>query len=46
MEPDPEAVLLSQRLAGKIREEIISAGGAIPFVRYMAMALYLSLIHI
>ena len=40
MEPDPEAVLLSQRLAGKIREEIISAGGAIPFVRYMAMALY------
>jgi len=38
--PSPEALEHSQRLAARIREEIRAAGGAIPFARYMELALY------
>lgn len=39
-EPSPEAQEHSQRLAGLIREQMRSSGGAIPFSRYMELALY------
>jgi SAM-dependent MidA family methyltransferase len=39
-EPSAEARAHSGRLAALIREEIASAGGAIPFRRYMELALY------
>lgn len=38
--PEPEALAHSARLAGHIREEIRAAGGAIPFSRFMELALY------
>jgi SAM-dependent MidA family methyltransferase len=38
--PDPAAREHSQRLAGHIHEEIASQGGAIPFSRFMELALY------
>lgn len=39
-EPGPDARAHSERLQQRIREEIESAGGAIPFRRYMELALY------
>lgn len=39
-EPAPEERALSDRLAGVIRAEIASAGGAIDFSRFMELALY------
>ncbi len=39
-EPTPEELALSQRLTELIRAEIDRAGGAIPFVRFMELALY------
>ena len=38
--PNPEEIAHSERLAALIREEILAAGGAIDFVRYMELALY------
>ncbi|GAB6039978.1 class I SAM-dependent methyltransferase [Endothiovibrio diazotrophicus] len=38
--PDTEAAAHSGRVVGRIREEIEGAGGAIPFVRFMELALY------
>ena len=38
--PGPEALEHSRRLAARIREEIGAAGGALPFARYMELALY------
>lgn len=38
--PDPIALEHSQRLSGLIEAEIRAAGGWIPFVRYMELALY------
>jgi len=39
-EPTPEEQALSQRLTELIRTEIARAGGAIPFSRFMELALY------
>ena len=39
-EPTPEEHALRQRLTGLIRAEIAGAGGAIPFARFMELALY------
>ena len=39
-EPTPEEHALSQRLTDLIRAEITRAGGAIPFARFMELALY------
>lgn len=39
-EPDAEASEHSARLAAHIRAQIAAAGGAIPFARYMELALY------
>lgn len=39
-QPDAAAFAHSQRLAAQIRAEIESAGGSIPFARYMELALY------
>lgn len=39
-EPTPEERALSQRLTELIRSEIDRAGGAIPFARFMELALY------
>ncbi|HEX4299650.1 MAG TPA: SAM-dependent methyltransferase [Gammaproteobacteria bacterium] len=39
-EPAPDALAHSRRVAGHIREAIQAAGGAIPFSRYMDLALY------
>jgi SAM-dependent MidA family methyltransferase len=39
-EPTPEEHALSQRLTDLIRTEIDRAGGAIPFARFMELALY------
>ncbi len=39
-EPTPEARALSQRLTDLIRAEIAGASGAIPFARFMELALY------
>ncbi|MBS1246112.1 MAG: hypothetical protein H6R47_311 [Proteobacteria bacterium] len=39
-EPTPEEQALSQRLTELIRAEIARAGGAIPFARFMDLALY------
>jgi SAM-dependent MidA family methyltransferase len=39
-EPTPEERALSQRLTDLIRAEINRAGGAIPFARFMELALY------
>ena len=39
-DPAPEALAASQALSALIRREIESAGGAIPFSRYMELALY------
>ena len=39
-EPGPEAAAHSQRLAGLIREQVRAGRGAIPFSRYMELALY------
>lgn len=38
--PDPEAGVVSGRLRALIRDEIVSAGGCIPFSRFMELALY------
>ncbi len=40
--PEPDAVALahSARLTALIREQIVAAGGALPFWRYMELALY------
>lgn len=38
--PDPQALAHSERLTGCIRAEIQTAGGSIPFARYMSLALY------
>ena len=38
--PDPAASAHSQRLMDQIRDEIDAAGGHIPFVRFMELALY------
>jgi len=38
--PDPAARALSERLLLQIREEIVRAGGRIPFDRFMELALY------
>jgi len=38
--PAPEAWEHSRRLSARIREEIRAAGGALPFARYMELALY------
>ncbi|HEV2112109.1 MAG TPA: SAM-dependent methyltransferase [Gammaproteobacteria bacterium] len=38
--PAPDALAHSRRLGARIREEIRAAGGAVPFVRYMELALY------
>jgi SAM-dependent MidA family methyltransferase len=38
--PDPDARAHSQRVAERIRDEIATAGGWIPFARYMELALY------
>ena len=38
--PPAEAQAHSERLVALIREEIAAAGGWIPFVRYMELALY------
>ena len=38
--PGPDALEHSRRLAEHIREEIRAAGGALPFARYMELALY------
>ena len=39
-EPPPEALQHSQRLAQRIVEAILAAGGWLGFDRYMALALY------
>ncbi len=39
-EPDPEARAHSERLAALIRNEVVCAGGALDFARYMELALY------
>ncbi len=39
-EPDPAAREHSARLAALIREQVAAAGGALPFWRYMELALY------
>ena len=39
-QPTPEEQALSQRLTDLIRAEIVAAGGAIPFARFMVLALY------
>ncbi len=39
-EPDPDARAHSAKLAALIREQIAAAGGALPFWRYMELALY------
>ncbi len=39
-EPEPAAREHSAKLAGLIREQIAAAGGALPFWRYMELALY------
>jgi SAM-dependent MidA family methyltransferase len=39
-EPDPIAREHSAQLAALIREQIVAAGGALPFWRYMELALY------
>ncbi|MDE2090561.1 MAG: SAM-dependent methyltransferase [Gammaproteobacteria bacterium] len=38
--PTPEALLHSQRLSKRLRDEIAGAGGAIGFERFMELALY------
>ncbi len=38
--PAPEALEHSRRLAARIRDEVYAAGGALPFARYMELALY------
>ena len=38
--PAPDALEHSRRLVERIREEIRAAGGALPFARYMELALY------
>lgn len=38
--PDAEAALHSARLSERIRAEIEAAGGAVPFLRFMELALY------
>ncbi len=38
--PDPEALAHSRLLCNRIRDRIVSAGGAIPFSEYMELALY------
>ncbi|MBV6687775.1 class I SAM-dependent methyltransferase [Xanthomonas perforans] len=38
--PDPDALAHSDRLAAHVRAEIQAAGGAIPFSRFMELALY------
>ena len=38
--PEPEAAALSHTLQERIRQEITTAGGWIPFARYMELALY------
>ncbi|HZH44491.1 MAG TPA: SAM-dependent methyltransferase [Lysobacter sp.] len=38
--PDPDALAHSERLAALIRQQIRDAGGAIPFSRFMELALY------
>ncbi|TWI05892.1 SAM-dependent MidA family methyltransferase [Luteimonas cucumeris] len=38
--PDSDAAAHSERLAALIREQITAAGGAIPFSRFMELALY------
>ncbi len=39
-EPDADASVHSERLAAHIRTQVAAAGGAIPFARYMELALY------
>lgn len=39
-QPDGEALALSGRLLDRLRDEIVSAGGFLPFPRYMDLALY------
>ncbi len=39
-DPDPDALQRSRRLSSLIRSEILKAGGAIGFDRYMQLALY------
>ena len=38
--PAPEALAHSERLVALIKEQIAAAGGAVPFSRYMELALY------
>ena len=38
--PDPDALAHSERLRALIRDQILAAGGAIPFSRYMELCLY------
>ena len=38
--PDADALAHSQRLRARIQEQIIAAGGAIPFSRFMELCLY------
>lgn len=38
--PDADALAHSERLRALIREEIVDAGGAVPFWRFMELALY------
>lgn len=38
--PDPIAKQHSERLCARIRQDIIESGGAIPFARFMELALY------
>ncbi len=38
--PEPEALAVAEALAARIRAEIDAGGGAIPFERYMELALY------
>ncbi len=40
IEPLPEALAHSEQLASCIRQQIVQAGGGIPFSRFMELALY------
>jgi len=38
--PDADALAHSERLRTRIQEQILAAGGAIPFSRFMELSLY------
>ena len=38
--PDAEALAHSERLRALIQEQVFAAGGALPFSRFMELALY------